>query len=40
MLLLACGAHMNVVRMIPALVATAEQIREGLDIWEAVLAEL
>ncbi|MBF6180548.1 aspartate aminotransferase family protein [Nocardia otitidiscaviarum] len=40
MLLLACGAHMNVVRMIPALVATAEQIREGLEIWEAVLAEL
>ncbi|WP_306361879.1 aspartate aminotransferase family protein [Nocardia sp. CC227C] len=40
LLLLACGAHMNVVRMIPALVATAEQIREGLDIWESVLAEL
>ncbi|WP_330182879.1 aminotransferase class III-fold pyridoxal phosphate-dependent enzyme [Nocardia sp. NBC_01503] len=40
LLLLACGAHMNVVRMIPPLIATAEQISDGLDIWTEVLAEL
>ncbi len=37
LLLLTCGAHGNVVRMIPPLVITSEQVAEGLDIWvEAV----
>ena len=40
LLLLTCGAHMNVVRMIPPLVVTAEQIDEGLAIWSEVLAEV
>ncbi|MFD4655583.1 aspartate aminotransferase family protein [Kitasatospora sp. NPDC058444] len=33
LLLLLCGIHLNVVRMIPALVVTAEQIDEGLELW-------
>ena len=37
LLLLTCGAHMNVVRMIPPLVITAEEIEEGLTIWSDVL---
>ncbi|MFC3961973.1 aspartate aminotransferase family protein [Nocardia jiangsuensis] len=40
LLLLTCGAHMNVVRMIPPLVVTDAQIRDALDIWSEVLAEL
>ncbi|RDI64924.1 aspartate aminotransferase family protein [Nocardia pseudobrasiliensis] len=40
MLLLTCGAHMNVVRMIPPLIVTADQIEEALTIWSAVLDEL
>lgn len=40
LLLLTCGAHMNVVRMIPPLVVTAEQIDEALEIWGKVLAEV
>ncbi len=39
LLLLTCGAAGNVVRMIPPLVVTAEQIDEGLTLWrEAVQA--
>ncbi|MDN6457545.1 MAG: aminotransferase class III-fold pyridoxal phosphate-dependent enzyme, partial [Yaniella sp.] len=38
LLLLTCGAHMNVVRMIPPLVVTKEEIDEGLSIWSEVLA--
>ena len=38
LLLLTCGPHMNVVRMIPPLVVTAEQIDEGLAIWADVVA--
>ena len=39
LLLLTCGAYMNVVRMIPPLVVTSEQIDEALTIWgEAVAA--
>ncbi|MGC5616741.1 aspartate aminotransferase family protein [Georgenia sp. Z1491] len=38
LLMLTCGAHMNVVRMIPPLVVTAEEIDDGLAIWEEVLA--
>src|SRR5690625_536973 len=38
LLLLPCGAHMNVVRMIPPLVVTEEEINEGLTIWSEVLA--
>lgn len=37
LLLLTCGAHMNVVRMIPPLVVTDEQIEEGLAVWSDVL---
>ncbi|UGT63571.1 aspartate aminotransferase family protein [Nocardia asteroides] len=40
LLLLTCGAHMNVVRMIPPLVVTDAQIRDALGIWSEVLAEL
>ena len=38
LLLLTCGAHMNVVRMIPPLVVTEEEINEGLTIWSEALA--
>lgn len=40
LLMLTCGAYMNVVRMIPPLVVTAEEIEEGLGIWSEVLAEI
>ena len=40
LLMLTCGAYMNVVRMIPPLVVTAEEIDEGLAIWSEVLAEI
>ncbi|MEO9246589.1 aminotransferase class III-fold pyridoxal phosphate-dependent enzyme [Citricoccus nitrophenolicus] len=40
LLMLTCGAHMNVVRMIPPLVVTAEEIDEGLSVWQDVLAEI
>ncbi|HVV13858.1 aspartate aminotransferase family protein [Amycolatopsis sp.] len=33
LLMLTCGAYMNVVRMIPPLVVTAEQIDDALRIW-------
>ncbi|GAB3508627.1 aspartate aminotransferase family protein [Amycolatopsis cihanbeyliensis] len=37
LLLLTCGAYMNVVRMIPPLVVSAEQIDEALEIWADVV---
>ncbi|MFC4000400.1 aspartate aminotransferase family protein [Prauserella oleivorans] len=40
LLLLTCGAYSNVVRMIPPLVVTAEQIDEALDIWGDVVASV
>ncbi|GAA1233678.1 aminotransferase class III-fold pyridoxal phosphate-dependent enzyme [Prauserella halophila] len=40
LLLLTCGAFMNVVRMIPPLVVTSEQIDEALEIWAEVVAEV
>ncbi|MEE2031514.1 aspartate aminotransferase family protein [Rhodococcus chondri] len=40
LLLLTCGAYMNVVRMIPPLIVTSEQIEEALGIWSDVLAEV
>ena len=40
LLLLTCGPYMNVVRMIPPLIVTGEQIEEALDIWSEVLAEV
>lgn len=40
LLMLTCGAYMNVVRMIPPLVVTAEEIDEGLGLWSEVLAEI
>ncbi|MCP2253751.1 4-aminobutyrate aminotransferase [Prauserella aidingensis] len=40
LLMLTCGAYMNVVRMIPPLVVTAEQIDEALEIWSGVVAEV
>lgn len=38
LLLLTCGAYMNVVRMVPPLVVDAEQIDEALRIWGDVVA--
>ncbi|MFC9872136.1 aspartate aminotransferase family protein [Nocardia salmonicida] len=40
LLLLTCGAHMNVVRMIPPLIVTDSQVEDALAIWSEVLAEL
>ena len=40
LLLLTCGAHMNVVRMIPPLIVTADQIEDALKIWSEVLYEV
>lgn len=40
LLLLTCGAYMNVVRMIPPLIVTEEQIEEALGIWSDVLVEV
>lgn len=40
LLLLTCGAWMNVVRMIPALVVNGEQIDEALDIWADVVDQV
>ncbi|WP_040780494.1 aspartate aminotransferase family protein [Nocardia pneumoniae] len=40
LLLLTCGAQMNVVRMIPPLIVTETQIEDALAIWAEVLAEL
>jgi 4-aminobutyrate aminotransferase len=39
MLLLTCGAYGNVVRMIPPLVVTGDQVDEALDIWADAVAE-
>jgi 4-aminobutyrate aminotransferase len=38
LLLLTCGAHGNVVRMIPPLVVDATQIDEAVGIWAAAVA--
>ncbi|MGW1741887.1 aspartate aminotransferase family protein [Nocardia sp. NPDC001965] len=40
LLLLTCGAHMNVVRMIPPLIVSEEQITDALAIWSDVLGGL
>lgn len=40
LLLLTCGAYMNVVRMIPPLIVNSEQIEEALGIWADVLAAI
>ncbi|WP_100444481.1 aspartate aminotransferase family protein [Glycomyces xiaoerkulensis] len=40
LLLLTCGAHMNVVRMIPPLVVDAAQVDEALGIWSDVVASV
>lgn len=40
LLLLTCGAYMNVVRMIPPLIVTGTQVDDALGIWSDVLAEL
>ncbi|MCD2098007.1 4-aminobutyrate aminotransferase [Rhodococcus rhodochrous] len=40
LLLLTCGAHMNVVRMIPPLIVTTQQIEDALGIWSEVRAEV
>jgi 4-aminobutyrate aminotransferase len=40
LLLLTCGAHMNVVRMIPPLIVTDTQVDDALAIWADVLAEV
>ncbi|GAA2155921.1 aminotransferase class III-fold pyridoxal phosphate-dependent enzyme [Kitasatospora kazusensis] len=38
LLLLTCGVHLNVVRMVPALVVTAEQIDEAVALWSKAVA--
>ncbi|HVW42546.1 MAG TPA: aminotransferase class III-fold pyridoxal phosphate-dependent enzyme [Amycolatopsis sp.] len=38
LLMLTCGAYMNVVRMIPPLVVTSEQIDDALNIWRETVA--
>lgn len=38
LLLLTCGVHLNVVRMIPALVVTADQIDEAVALWSKAVA--
>ncbi|MEU8927847.1 aminotransferase class III-fold pyridoxal phosphate-dependent enzyme [Kitasatospora sp. NPDC048545] len=38
LLLLPCGIHLNVVRMIPALVVTAGQVDEALELWAKAVA--
>jgi 4-aminobutyrate aminotransferase len=38
LLLLTCGVHGNVVRMLPALVVTAEQAGEALALWGDAVA--
>jgi 4-aminobutyrate aminotransferase len=38
LLMLTCGAYMNVVRMIPPLVVSAEQIDEALGIWSETIS--
>lgn len=40
LLLLTCGAYMNVVRMIPPLIVSEAQIEEALGIWRDVLARV
>ncbi|WP_163505609.1 aspartate aminotransferase family protein [Fodinicola acaciae] len=40
LLLLTCGPYGNVVRMIPPLVVTGEQVDEGLDLWSKALSAL
>jgi 4-aminobutyrate aminotransferase len=40
LLMLTCGAYMNVVRMIPPLVVTAQQIDEALEIWADAVASV
>ncbi|WP_040791200.1 aspartate aminotransferase family protein [Nocardia paucivorans] len=40
LLLLTCGAHMNVVRMIPPLIVSEAQIDDALGIWRDVLADI
>ncbi len=37
LLLLTCGAHGNVVRMIPALVVQEHHIDEAISIWAAAV---
>ena len=39
LLLLTCGAHKNVVRLLPPLTATAEDIQAGLNILDASIQE-
>lgn len=39
LLLLTCGAYGNVVRMIPPLIVTGEQIDDGLALWADAVAE-
>ena len=39
MLLLKCGPHKNVVRLLPPLTATAEEMSKGIDILRKVVRE-
>ncbi|BCJ35139.1 aspartate aminotransferase family protein [Actinocatenispora thailandica] len=39
LLLLTCGAYSNVVRMIPPLVVTGDEVDEALELWSAAVAD-
>ncbi|QBI56591.1 aspartate aminotransferase family protein [Streptomonospora litoralis] len=39
LLLLTCGPHGNVVRMIPPLIVTADQVDEAVTLWSAAMKE-
>ena len=40
LLLLTCGPYMNVVRMVPPLVVTAEQVDDALRVWGDVVTSV
>ena len=40
LMLLTCGTYGNVIRWIPPLIVTSEQLDEGLDIFARALAEV
>jgi 4-aminobutyrate aminotransferase len=39
LVLISCGTYENVIRWIPPLVVTAEQVEEGVEIFSAALAQ-
>jgi len=39
LLLLTCGVHGNVVRMMPALIVTAEQVDYAMEVWSRAVVQ-